>query len=373
MGGQKNIMLLLTQNCNLDCIYCYEYHKSEAKMDFYTAKKIMEKEFSDKTREGFLIEFFGGEPFLNFDLIVDSYNYVLHNHSDKNVHFFITTNGTLLTNEMKRWLKERKNNISCGLSIDGTEEMHNLNRSNSFSFIDLDFFIDNWPEQNCKMTISPLTINLLSEGIIFLSKRGFNISATFAQGMKFEKNLVDVFQQELFKVVDFYLENPEYKICDLLDANILSLGFGYKNRKEKWCGAGKDLVAYDTDGCIYPCQMFTPVSIGEKATCFKEKNEDFLAKKYGFEDSKCDKCLFLSICPTCYGINFAIRGDISRRDDELCEFHKRRFYASAYLKYIKIFRNKKSDKKLTREEYILLKGIKNVVDFSDAESVSWNC
>ena len=66
----KTLMLILTENCNLNCVYCYEHHKTLDDMPFETAKKAIDAEFHDLDQyEHGEIELFGGEPFLNFELI----------------------------------------------------------------------------------------------------------------------------------------------------------------------------------------------------------------------------------------------------------------------------------------------------------------
>lgn len=66
----KKAMLLVTEECNLNCVYCYEHYKNHSKMDFDTAKRILDKFYANtKTGDTVLIEIFGGEAFTNFPLI----------------------------------------------------------------------------------------------------------------------------------------------------------------------------------------------------------------------------------------------------------------------------------------------------------------
>ena len=75
---QKKIMLLLTEECNLNCVYCYEHFKSKRKMSFDTAKSILDDFYStSKPGDTVLIEVFGGEPFTNFELIKQIDDYVM--------------------------------------------------------------------------------------------------------------------------------------------------------------------------------------------------------------------------------------------------------------------------------------------------------
>lgn len=74
---KKIVTLVLTQNCNLNCSYCYEHSKTKKTMSVETAKKIIEKEINTNDEYPEIIfEFFGGEPFLEFDLIKELYEYI---------------------------------------------------------------------------------------------------------------------------------------------------------------------------------------------------------------------------------------------------------------------------------------------------------
>ena len=74
---QKKIMLLLTEECNLACSYCYEHHKRPRTMEFSQARRIIDAHYAQTAPgETVLIEVFGGEPFLNFSLMqrIDDYD-----------------------------------------------------------------------------------------------------------------------------------------------------------------------------------------------------------------------------------------------------------------------------------------------------------
>ena len=151
----KTVTITLTQSCNLKCTYCYENNKSSKTMDFDTAKNIIDKEIQNREMfEGFEFDLFGGEPFLEFELIKQITEYVCEKLCGYPHTIFLTTNGTLVHGEIQKWLLKHKDCVVCGLSLDGTREMHNINRSNSFDKIDIDFFAQNYPMQDNKMTIS---------------------------------------------------------------------------------------------------------------------------------------------------------------------------------------------------------------------------
>jgi uncharacterized protein len=134
LNNRVNMLTLqVTQNCNLRCKYCiysgnYENRShSNLKMNFDMAKKGIEFliAHSIDTNEVFC-SFYGGEPLLMFDLIKSCVNYAQESAEGQNINFTLTTNGTLLSNEMIDFFIKYK--FSIVISIDGPREIHDINR-----------------------------------------------------------------------------------------------------------------------------------------------------------------------------------------------------------------------------------------------------
>jgi len=91
----------------------------------------------------------------------------------KNHLFFICSNGTILTDEMKTWLEKNKNCVMVGISLDGNKKAHNINRSNSYDQVqkNLPFFLEQWPSQPIKMTINAETLPYVADSIIELEEK----------------------------------------------------------------------------------------------------------------------------------------------------------------------------------------------------------
>ena len=229
---RKYLTITLTESCNLSCTYCYENHKSLRCMNIDTLEKIIKNEMC--SNDGFSeveIGLFGGEPFIKFDLIKEIYEYIKILNSSKKYIFFASTNGTLVHGEIKEWLKSHPYFV-CGLSYDGTPEMTNVNRSNSANKIDLSFFKEQYPNQPVKMTISKETLPHLSEGVIFLQRKGFDVSCNLAYGIDWSDNInKEKLENELMKLVEFYLNNPELKPCSMLDMSISNIANTYSRKK----------------------------------------------------------------------------------------------------------------------------------------------
>jgi len=336
---RKIVVLTLTENCNLDCAYCFEKAKTKKAMSIQTAKSIIQNEFfnSDHFDE---IEFdlFGGEPALCIPLIKELVEWSAIQALQKPYIFFLETNGTLIHDDFQSWLLSHKKHLSVGLSLDGTPETHNRNRSNSYGRIDIGFFIRNYPEQSVRMTINSNAIGNLFNDIVHLHDLGFaNVEAAFACGVDWEDELVrNQLKGELDKLCTYYLEHPAVSECSLFEMRLPNI-LNNEIAIEKWCGTGTSITSYGVDGTRYPCHTFQ----SNTSTRFKPLvlNEIELEKIADFSDSECSQCVIEAVCPNCYGINYVSSGDILKRDKRLCEVVKIRAIAVSYLRARQIERN----------------------------------
>lgn len=355
---RKIVVLTLTEYCNLDCDYCFEKNKSKKFMDIQIAKNAIEYEFTHS--DGFdEIEFdlFGGEPTLRKSLIKEIVEWTYTQKFKKPYLFFLETNGTLMDSDLKKWLQNNKEYVVAGVSIDGTPETHNKNRSNSYSLIDIGFFLSTYPNQSVRMTIYNETVGNLSEDIIHLHQLGFKeVAATFAHGIDWD---IERLREELIKhlemLCEYYLNNPLIKECSIFDMNlpdVLSAG----KEVRKWCGTGTSMVSYGVDGAKYPCHTFQSNTTGHSME-MGIANIDFLMIK-DFSDPECAGCILEPICPNCYGMNYVASGYILNRDKGVCEIVKIRALATSYLKACRIERDEK--KMVAGELYKTIQAIKKI-------------
>lgn len=265
----KVIMLILTHGCNLSCTYCYEPNKAVSiVMNVSVAKGIIEGEV-EKCKNAtevphLVILFMGGEPLLQFDVIREICEWVEEKSFSIKVSFAATTNGTLMGRH-KDWLFEHRDRLKLTLSVDGNSFMQDINRSASSSKIDYDFYLSAWPDGKVKMTLSPMTINHVYEGVISLHERGFkNIEGNIALGpsIKWDDKHLSDYRIGLHQLVDFYIEHPQIAPVSMLDYDLTRIFSAYDWRKR--CRCGEDFVCYDTDGKIYPCHILSPVSLGDE-------------------------------------------------------------------------------------------------------------
>ena len=330
----KTVTLTLTQSCNLACIYCYEHHKSEKTMDIDTAKRIIDIELENSTAfDGIEFDLFGGEPFLEFELLREVTEYICERKGSVPCTVFTTTNGTLVHGEIQTWLEEHTGCFVCGLSLDGTREMHNLNRTNSYDSIDLSFFHRLYPDQDVKMTISQETLPNLADGVIDIHNKGFLVSCNLAFGIDWSNpDNTSILDRELMKLIDFYLKNPSVEPCSMLEMGINNVGI-YEDTAFRFCGAGKTMRSYDVDGQGYPCQFFMPLSVGEEKAKKAQSivfPTDVVAEH--LLDEKCKRCVIRSACPNCFGANYAASDNIYHRDDNMCRLTKIIMKARSYFR-----------------------------------------
>lgn len=328
MSEKKTIMLTITEDCNLQCSYCYEKNKTLHTMKLETAMHILDQELV--VADGFdecEIQFFGGEPFLEFGLIREICDYIWSHSWPKRVQCFATTNGTLVHGKIKQWLSDRREDFVCSLSLDGTREAHNINRCNSFDSIDLDFFRNTWPFQTVKMTISPESLPYLAESVIYFHENDIPFSNNLAYGVNWnDERLITTMSDQLEILAQYYIKHPNMPLCRMLDLRIENVNYSYK--VARWCGAGVSLFAYDTEGNKYPCHLFQPIS---SDTRLLPGSLDTIFASSDTMDPRCCDCPIYNVCPTCYGHNYAATGDIAKRDEALCQFTQMNTLVASYI------------------------------------------
>lgn len=336
----RTLTLITTRECNLRCNYCYEkkLESGNNKMDIEVAKKAISKYLSAK--DGFhviLIDFFGGEPLLEFNLICEIFEWTIAREWPKKYHFNIGTNATLLTNDIKNWMIENKDRLTATFSINGNRKAHNLTRDNSYDLLSehIPFFIDTWPKQPAKMTICEENIPYVAESIIEFEEMGLNFSANIAfenfwGPPEKEKMMLDIYNEQLKRLVEYYTERIDLTPPPrILDAVPIYLGLGNKYSKNgectRFCGAGHEMILVDIDGETYPCHRFLPWVTGREAP------KNTVNTQTEWNNEVCSDCKIVDMCPTCAGYNWELYGDTSMRSNFHCKATKLEVLASAKL------------------------------------------
>ncbi|HBG61638.1 MAG: hypothetical protein A2Y03_09535 [Omnitrophica WOR_2 bacterium GWF2_38_59] len=207
--------IFLSNRCNLACAYCYfkEQKQVSQKLNFNQIKDfiIWFINFPGEYKE---VELIGGEPLLEFELAKRTIEFLRHDPvvSPRKVFISdITTNGTIITNEIICFLK--KENLKLNFSLDG-DLKSNLNRkfkdnTDSFSVVwkNIFFYKENYTEPTIFMTISPNNAKGFYKNIRFLIDSGFqNISiAPEMLSTQWPKDTINVFLKEYRKFLKYYL------------------------------------------------------------------------------------------------------------------------------------------------------------------------
>lgn len=334
--SKKHVTLVLTHRCNIACSYCYEHCKDAASMTLELAKRLLSAELNAENGfDSIEVDLFGGEPFMAFDVMRSIVSFLRNGTFKKDWSLSTITNGTVLTADMKNWLIENRDIIECVLSYDGTPEMQRINRGASTpDLIDLSFFAKTFPGTPLKMTVSKETLPHLAEGTIFLHEGGFLVNNSLANGVDWlEGPSTEELASQLGELVEYYLSNPDVHVCGMLhfpfEDIYTSSGQGIVRRP---CDARSKTVCYDVDGRAYPCQQFLPMSSG--GGCAKEVGRIAFPPETvppGLLDESCRECPLSSVCQSCYGQNWLVRGSIYARDPGMCAIQKVLFKAKAYL------------------------------------------
>ncbi len=132
-GVVKALCLHIAHTCNLNCSYCFasqgKYHGERAVMSFEVGRQALDFLVENSgTRRNLEVDFFGGEPLMNFDVVKQLVAYArsIEKEKGKNFRFTLTTNGVLVDDDVIEWANRECSNVV--LSLDGRKEIHDRYR-----------------------------------------------------------------------------------------------------------------------------------------------------------------------------------------------------------------------------------------------------
>ena len=132
-GVVKALCLHIAHTCNLNCSYCFasqgKYHGERALMSFEVGKRALDFLVENSgTRRNLEVDFFGGEPLMNFDVVKKLVEYArsIEKEKGKNFRFTLTTNGVLIDDDVIDFSNREMSNVV--LSLDGRKEVHDRYR-----------------------------------------------------------------------------------------------------------------------------------------------------------------------------------------------------------------------------------------------------
>ena len=345
----KALCLHIAHDCNLRCKYCFagtgEYHGERGMMSAETGKKAIDFVIANSgSRKNIEIDYFGGEPLMNFDVVKEITEYAKEQGAKhgKNFRFTVTTNGILLDEEKKKYINENMSNVV--LSIDGRKEVNDRMRprvdgSGTYDTI-IPKFIDMAESRNqdryyVRGTFTAYNKDFAND-VIHLADLGFKqtsvepvVAPDDADYALTEADIPIVFEQ-YEKLAAEYLKRWKEGNWFNFFHFMIDLDQGpCAIKRLSGCGAGHEYLAVAADGDLYPCHQF----VGNKDFLMGNVTDgkiDEKTRKY-FEDSniytkeKCRNCFARFYCSGgCSANAYNFNGDINKPYELACEFEKKR-------------------------------------------------
>ena len=366
----RNVTFQVTEDCCLNCTYCYQGHKSHKMMSKETAKAAVDLLFKlyDENQEdavinhhtyGIILDFIGGEPFMNVEVM----SYIVGYFIEKclatdhiwltNFRASISSNGLLYFQpEVQAFLKKYKDFISLNITIDGPKTLHDACRVDWDGNGSFDRSMAAWEDwahrigyenPETKVTIAPENLSMLEETFDFFIERGcreihanpiFEHNWTVQEGQKYYKILIAIAQK--------LLDNPkvsstlftEYKGKPLLSTDT-----------QNYCGGTGAMLAFDPDGLAYPCVRYMrsslgddqpPIVIGDVSDIYNKPEyqaiyQDMRAvTRQSQSTPECINCPVASGCSYCSAWNYQETGSYNKRSTNICWMHRAEALANVF-------------------------------------------
>ena len=353
----KALCLHVAHTCNLNCSYCFasqgKYHGERALMSFEVGKRALDFLIENSgTRHNLEVDFFGGEPLMNWDVVKElvAYARVQEKIHNKNFRFTLTTNGVLVDDEVIDFCNKEMSNVV--LSLDGRQEIHDRLRVDYMGRGSYDLIVPKFQE--------------------FVKRRG---GKNYYMRGTFTHNNID-FTNDIFHMADlgFTELSMEPVVCSPDDAAALTesdlpvLFDQYeilakemiKRKKEgrpftfyhymldlthgpciykriSGCGSGTEYMAVTPSGELYPCHQFvgdTKYLLGniwDGVTNKEIQNEFKLCNAYARPE--CNDCWAKLYCSGgCAANSYHASGKITGLYEYGCELFKKRIECAVMIR-----------------------------------------
>lgn len=363
-GIAKSITFIVTKDCQLACKYCYLVGKNDKeRMSWEVAKKAIdyilrnEHEFNEKS---VIWDFIGGEPFLEIELIDKICDYLkkemfrLNHHWFNSYRFSFSTNGINYDSpKVQEFIAKNREHLSIGITIDGTQKKHDLNRiwkgegAEKGSYLDvvrnIPLWLKQFPGGGTKVTISSADLPYIKESVLHLYSLGIkevNINVVFEDVWKDGDDIL--FENQLTELADAIIDGEYYSeyACSFF-TDFIGKPLDPINDNGNWCGAGK-MLAVDAKGNFYPCTRFAgyalrskqPIIIGniEDGIDYNKLRPFLTLDRTTQSPQKCIDCDVASGCAWCQGENYDVADTetVFQRSTAICKMHKARVRANNY-------------------------------------------
>jgi len=275
----KAMCLHVSHDCNMRCKYCFaskgDFELGRKLMDIQTGKKAIDFLIKHSgNRRNLEVDFFGGEPLMNFNVVKEIVSYAREQEKrhNKNIRFTITTNALLLNDEMIQYINE--NFVNVVLSLDGREEVNDSMRvsvdgSGTYKHILGKIKkVAESREQNNYYVRGTFTRNNLdfSRDVLHLADEGFK-QVSVEPVVAPDGSGYEIREEDIPRIMNEY-ENLAY---EYVKRKKEGKGFNFFHfmidldhgpcaiKRFKGCGAGFEYVAVTPEGYVYPCHQFVGV------------------------------------------------------------------------------------------------------------------
>lgn len=378
----------VTEDCNLKCTYCYQTHKTPNRMSFETAKKFADylldaaesdNEYINKeVSPGVIIEFIGGEPFLEIDLIERICDYmenqmILRQHPWLEYHrYSVCTNGiNYFSPKVQKFINRYQSLLSLNITLDGNKQIHDACRVFPDGSPSYDIVIEavkhtlaKHVHTGSKITISPENIEYTHDAIVHMVELGIreiNANCIFEEGWDNSVHPAKLYEQ-LKKTADYFIKHDivESVYCSLFEED--SFRPLEENDNQNWCGGNGIMLACDHLGDLYPCIRYMessldgkqpPMRIGDIENgigCSKSCKSCIQSLKEVTRKSQsadeCWGCVVAKGCAWCSAYNYQLYGTVNKRATFICHMHKARALANVYFWNI-VYRKKGMQDRMT--------------------------
>lgn len=353
----KALCLHIAHDCNLACRYCFaeegEYHGRRAFMSFEVGKKALDFLVANSgNRVNLEVDFFGGEPLMNWQVVKDlvAYGRSMEKEHNKKFRFTLTTNGVLLNDDILEFANKEMGNIV--LSIDGRKEVHDFMRPHRGGQGSYDEIVPKFQkaaesrEQMNYYVRGTFTHHNLdfSKDVLHLADLGF-------QQISVEPVVADSKEDYALQEADIpqILEEYDKLAQELLARKKAGKGVNFFHfmidleggpcvaKRLSGCGTGTEYLAVTPWGDFYPCHQF----VGQEE--FLMGNVDEGIRRTDIRDEfktcnvyakeKCKNCFAKFYCSGgCAANSYNFHGNINDAYDLGCELQRKRVECAIMIK-----------------------------------------
>ena len=339
-GASLSVAFHLTHNCNLRCVYCYTGAKFGPGMTVEVAERAVDFALEEARAQNVAhLEaiFFGGEPLMKPELLCLIADRLADKSAGVRISFKMSTNGTLLTEQMVRELGRRR--VYVSMSIDGSPETQRNQRPTSAgrdTTAALDASIDRllrWnPCANANCVVTPQTADRLDSSVQWIFARGFAyVSTALDYAANWTRADLKKLARAYERLADWYFHRTMsgdklYLSC--FDDRIRSRTRGPLERSER-CHIGHRQFSIAPSGRLYPCVLFVrededlTMAIGDVFHGFDTGRRSGLAGCSEQPRPECGGCALIERCSSwCACVNWQSTGRLDRASPLVCE-HER--------------------------------------------------